>query len=184
MLTELQEKKIRHLFRVFDMNNDGVLDKNEYINLFSGLAETIGYRNNQYSYKKLQKLPFLIWRKMHSFFECDLNKNINQDQWVEWANHVLKELNSNPQAKENILSFYFKIFDILDINNNKFISLNNYKKCFNYFRLKGNPDAIFYRIDIEKKGQISRKNFGQLFLEYYGQDIDAPGNYLWGIFID
>lgn len=63
-----------------------------------------------------------------------------------------------------------------------YLTLKDYKNWFKQFQLKGDPVAIFYRLDIHGNGKISKESFGQLALDYYLYKLEAPGNYLWGIF--
>ena len=182
MLTELQEKKIRHLFNVFDGNGDGVLEKEEFVLLFSNSIEMIGSQRVNRQSLKIKKLQLIVWRKMQRFFNYSLDGKINQEQWLKWTDSVVNDLQYNTESTKNFLKFYYTIFNSLDTDEDGYLTLMDYQNWFKHFQLQGNPVAIFYKLDINKKGKISKENFGRLVLDYYLYKPDAPGNYLWGLF--
>lgn len=182
MLTELQEKKIRHLFHVFDRKGDGVLDQEEFVGLFSNSVEMIEPQKVNRQGLKIKKLQFLVWRKLQKFFNFNLDSTINQEQWITWTDYIVNNLKYNTELTQNFIRFYHAIFESLDTDKDGYLTLKDYMIWFKHFQLRGDPTAIFYRLDINRNGKISKEGFGQLALDYYLYKLEAPGNYLWGIF--
>ncbi len=75
------------------------------------------------------------------------------------------------------------LFDALDQSGDGVISPAEYRIFATAYRIEGETDELFARLDTDGDRQISRDEFTQLWIEFVlGEDESAAGNWLYGEF--
>ncbi|MBO1352080.1 MAG: EF-hand domain-containing protein [Hormoscilla sp. GUM202] len=178
MLTELQIRKWKRLFHVYDANENGVVEKADFEEIFQNIVASRNLIPGTPKYDRLYAEFMSDWELLRK--DADKNNN-GKIELTEWLKHGDRRINSPEMCKINI-DMANDIFELLDINGDGVISLEEYKTIFWIWRL---PEELatknFPLLDINCDGRISKEEFKILVEQFYqSDDPDAPGNLFFG----
>jgi Ca2+-binding EF-hand superfamily protein len=178
-MTELQKVKQVHYFNVLDYNDDGVLEKQDFINIADRLAEMRDYEEGSSRYTAVRQEILRMWTNARALSGKEGKAQITLDDWLA---HEQKVLDSNVLIHSYVQGIARAIFDILDEDNDGVISKEEYLKFFRSFH--GNvedAEIAFRKLDEEGEGYLTRKSFLEAVTEFHlSDDPDARGNWLFG----
>ena len=178
-MTELQKAKQVHYFNVLDYNNDGTLEKQDFVNVADRLAEMRGYEEGSSKHTAVRQEILRMWTNARALSGKEGKTQITLDDWLA---HEQKVLDSNVLIHSYVQGIARAIFDILDADNDGVISEDEYMKFFRSFRGDDEDAEIaFQKLDEDEKGYLTRQEFLEAVTEFHlSDDPDAPGNWLFG----
>lgn len=178
MLTELQKRKWTRLFRVYDANENGVVEKADFEEIFQNIVAARNLTPGTPEYEQLHAKFMEDWE----YLRQDADKNNNgKIELSEWLEHGDRRINS-PEMYQTNIDMANAIFELLDINGDGVISLEEYQTIFWIWRIsEGLAVEIFPKLDLNGDGTISKEEFNILIEQFYqSDDPDAPGNLFFG----
>lgn len=178
MSIQFRNQKLRHLFRVFDVDADGGLTKAEFVGFTDKLAEAIGHASPE-ALEQARNGQRFLWGAMREYAGGDDCTGIAVDEFLAWATALIEAIQtggggwmsrwSDPQ------------FDLMDVRGEGRIGIAEYAAWCEAYELPGDPDRMFRQLDEDGDGAISKPEFLRLTLEFLAsEDTDAAGNVLWG----
>ncbi len=178
-MTELQKVKQVHYFNVLDYNDDGVLEKQDFVGVADRLAEMRGYEDGSSKHTAIRQEILRMWTNARALSGKEGKTQITLEDWLA---HEQEVLDSNVLIHSYVQGIARVIFDILDADNDGVISEEEYLKFFQSFR--GDEDdgkLAFQKLDPDEKGHLTRKQFLEAVTEFHlSDDPDARGNWLFG----
>lgn len=178
-MTELQKVKQVHYFNVLDYNGDGILEKQDFVNVADRLAELRGYEEGSSRHTAVRQEILRMWTNARALSGKEGKAKITLDDWLA---HEEKVIDSNVLIHSYVQGIARAIFDILDADNDGVISEEEYLKFFQSFRGdQEDGELAFEKLDHEDKGHLTRKEFLEAATEFHlSDDPDARGNWLFG----
>lgn len=178
-MTELQKAKQVHYFNVLDYNGDGILEKQDFINVADRLAELRGYEEGSSRHTAVRQEILRMWTNARALSGKEGKAKITLEDWLA---HEEKVIDSNVLIHSYVQGIARAIFDILDADNDGVISEDEYLKFFRSFRGDvEDAEVAFEKLDHEEKGHLTRKEFLEAVTEFHlSDDPDARGNWLFG----
>jgi hypothetical protein len=176
MLTDVQKKKLRHLFGVMDSNRDGRVEWADYERIAKNIADTRGYGPGSDGYGELMGQYKYGWEQAAPFADgsgMDLNK------WLEYNDALL----GTPGIYDTLVRpAAAMIFDAFDLDGDQKVSVDEWREFFRCYSVDpAEADNCFGKYDLNGDGYVSRSELVDLVGQFYlSSDPDAPGNLLFG----
>lgn len=180
-MTELQRAKQVHFFNVLDYNGDGVLERQDFIEVADRLSDLRDYKEGSSKRKAVREEILRMWTNAQSLSGSESDKELTLENWLT---HEEEVIDSDVLINSYIQGLARAIFDTLDEDNDGVISEDEYLKFFRSFRgEEGDGSAAFATLDVDGKGYLTRKEFLDIVTQFHlSDDPDAPGNWLFGAF--
>jgi Ca2+-binding EF-hand superfamily protein len=178
-MTELQKAKQVHYFNVLDYNGDGVLEKQDFVNIADRLADMRDYEEGSSRHTAVRQEILRMWTNARALSGKEGQAQITLDDWLA---HEQKVLDSNVLIHSYVQGIARAIFDILDEDNDGVISKKEYLKFFRSFRGDDeDAEMAFQKLDEADNGYLTRKSFLEAVTEFHlSDDPEARGNWLFG----
>lgn len=178
-MTELQKTKQIHYFNVLDYNNDGVLEKQDFVDIADRLAEMRDYEEGSSRHTAIRQEILRMWTNARALSGTEGKEEVTLDDWLA---HEQEVLDSNVLIESYVQGFARAIFDILDEDDDGVISEEEYLMFFRSFRGdEGDGALAFEKLDDDNNGYLTRKEFLEAVTEFHlSDDPDARGNWLFG----
>lgn len=178
-MTELQKAKQVHYFNVLDYNGDGVLEKQDFVDVADRLAKMRGYEDGSSKHTAVRQEILRMWTNARALSGKEGQTEITLEDWLA---HEEKVLDSNVLIHSYVQGIARAIFDILDADNDGVISKDEYLTFFRSFRGdEEDAEQAFQTLDQEDEGYLTRKQFLEAVTEFHlSDDPEARGNWLFG----
>jgi len=166
-------KKFSHFFHVLDFDGDGVVTRNDYVQMGERFASVSDVDDKR---KEEIKKHFLgIWDEM--FANLSTESRITPDQFVKNLTEIGEQ--GRKKISETTAPLMFKA---VDADGDGLIQLQEYR---NYYKLLKNKDEAadesFKTIDLNHDGCISLEEYNQGFLDFFtSEDQTSPNRHFFG----
>ncbi len=180
IFSEIQKRKVHHLFNVLDIDRNGKLQPDDFINVGRKIITQLELDPNARSAR-------LILLKAHRLFVQLLIDLENPDMeltlwdWVEFFRNQLQSSNAR------ILNYYIYrtsryIFDLFDVNKDKLISREEYSNMLTVYNIPQNTAKVgFEELDMNKDDIVSSDEMINGLKNFFkSSDPNAPGNMIFG----
>lgn len=180
IFSETQKRKVHHLFNVLDIDRNGQLQPNDFVNVGKKIVKQLGLKENARGAR-------LILLKSHRLFVqllTDLhNPELTLTLW-DWIAFFRDQVESED---EGILDHYIQrtsrhIFDLFDVNKDKHISREEYANMLTIYNIPHDM-AIqgFEELDANGDGLISVEEMIEGLNNFFkSEDTDSKGNLIFG----
>lgn len=179
MLSSYQETKITKLFQFWDANNNGVLDKPDYIRVAERLSAERGWEPESKESKFLHEKLIEDWLQAEKFADTNNDHKIMIDEWLVFCETFMGNKEMYDVTVTNVAD---AIVDAVDIDNNGLLIEHEWQLLFRIYGKTNEEAAYAYNIMSDHgKIDIDKKTVLNLLDEFfYSQDKDARGNYMFG----
>lgn len=180
IFSEIQKRKVHHLFNVLDIDRNGKLQPDDFINVGKKIIAQLDLDKNSRS-------ASLILLKAHRLFVqllIDLDNpemELTLWDWVEFFRNQLKSSNSR------ILDYYIHrtsryIFDLFDTNKDKLMSREEYSNMLTVYNIPQNTAKVgFEELDSNEDDFVSSEEMITGLKNFFkSSDADAQGNMIFG----
>ena len=148
--------KMERRFDGLDLNKNGYLEKKDFEIYAKNLAKIhkVGSEKEEYYFKRVSAL----------FYNDDDGKSVSKKEFVE----KMKKLVSRKDAKDVIREYCEGLCEILDVNNDKRISLPELKALLEAANLdKKIANKIFAVADTDRDGYLSFEEYHEILLKIF-----------------
>ncbi|WP_425392999.1 EF-hand domain-containing protein [Ekhidna sp.] len=180
VFSETQKKKVHHLFNVLDIDRNGQLQPNDFVNVGKKIVAQLNLSPKSRSAR-------LILLKSHRLFVQLLtdvnNPEINLTLW-DWIAFFRDQVESD---EPGILDHYIKrtsrhIFDLFDMNKDRLISREEYANMLTIYNISQKVAVQgFEELDENNDDHISAEEMiAGLHNFFRSSDENAKGNLIFG----
>ncbi|HKW03355.1 MAG TPA: EF-hand domain-containing protein [Vicinamibacterales bacterium] len=181
MLSDLQRRKLATLFKLHDLDHDGILTRTDFEQYADRLAGARGFRSGTAEHSTLLASFITMWDGLGSKADTNRDKQVTLDEWLAYYDTLVHQ----PAMYEQVGAPIAKsVFGLLDANGDGVVTPDDYALLFG----AGSADpqqaaAAFKRIDIDADGRVTPAELSRLLGEFFtSQNPEAPGNWLFGAF--
>ncbi len=179
-LSDTQKRKIHHLFNVLDIDRNGFLQPEDFVNVGKKIVELLDL-------DKDSRAARLILLKSHRLFVqllADLNNpELSLTLW-DWIEFFRDQVESK---EDGILEHYIQrtsrhIFDLFDVNRDKLISRIEYADMLTIYNLS-HETAVkgFEELDENEDNHISAQEMINGLRNFFkSSNPEAKGNLIFG----
>lgn len=201
MLTELQKRKLKRLFDLYDVDGSGVITAADFETMAESQAKVQGYQRGSFEYNIIFSQFKTLWNNFQKDVDIDGDGQVTLEEFLErkakqlsfkesYRPLWLERQSGNPTSQsyersyeEDVIAKLTNlIFERLDVDGNGEISRQEYEQGF----LAGLSDSnlsedIFSKLDTNGDGHLSKEEILQHVHDFfYSDDPEAPGNWILG----
>ncbi|WP_338760784.1 hypothetical protein WAF17_14245 [Bernardetia sp. ABR2-2B] len=184
-LTPLQERKARRMFEIFDINNDGTIERNDFTIILDKLSEVVPFSKQSETYRGLNYLYQNRWKKMLFFadgtIDNEKDEKISIQEWIFYCNSLI-EKNSYEEDILPITCYVIRLFADQNKKEDFKIDISVFEKFYSAYGInKELAKQVFEKLDVEKKGYLTEEQITNYWREFYeSNDENALGNWFFG----
>jgi Ca2+-binding EF-hand superfamily protein len=176
MLTRLQETKLGHLFRAFDADANGFIERSDYTTLAQNLAGIRKLAPSSADYDKLEGLVLQTWEELRAFADTDGDGRVGFAEWLAFHDQFL----SAPDAFE---IFYHRtaefVFALIDRDGDGRVDLDDHRDFLRAVRVDPGPwaEENFRQADTNGDGRLDYDEVAAVLRDfYYSDDASIPAS--------
>lgn len=189
-LTPLQARKAKRMFEIFDINNDGSIERKDFNLILDRFSEIVSFSKQSETYRGLNYLYQNRWKKMLFFadgivdnVDNEKDQKINLGEWLAYCSSLL-EKNSYEEDILPISLYVIRLFAHQNKEEDFKIDSSVFEKFFSAYHIDATlSQSTFEKLDIQKKGYLTEEKITTYWREFYeSDDENAVGNYFFGTY--
>ena len=179
MLTDLQRRKIRHLFDVYDARGNGYLDRDDYEALAHAAAAARGHAPGSDAHEAITHAFYTRFRRLEAIADFSRDGRVSVDEWVDFFEIVLEDAAAFEQVVGATVGFVFELFDL---NDDAMLDARELARLRRAFGIPADDgDALFARLDTNGDGRLSAREAREAIATFFrSDDPDTPANEFFG----
>ena len=178
MLSEFQKRKLTMLFHHQDLNHDGFLDKADFEQFAKRLCEIQNYSPGSPQYEAVYTQNMTVWERVRKLADKDKDNRVSLEEHLESYGLTLSDENLYNQLVTEYVKSLLTLWDRDGDGRLSGIEYVAFAGC-------GGVGAeaareAFRHLDRDGNGYLTIDELMQNVKEFYGDDPDAPGNWIAG----
>lgn len=176
MLTELQVKKLTRYFQVYDIDDDGRIERSD----FERIVENVTLLHGQGSAASGLRVAYMArWDALRASADMDGDRGIDLDEWLA---HWQIALGEEGRAAAEAEAITDRLFSVFDLDEDDRIGPGEFADFYGVFGLSVELSRdVFDALDTNGDGMLTRGELNELSRDFYlGDDVEAAGNMLFG----
>ncbi len=182
MLSDLQRKKLTHFFRLLDLDNNDILQLDDFSDIAERLSQEFGYDHASDEHKFLVDRCVNFFHRLLTNIEHEGYQVISLEEWLNYMDTTFVH-NPEHEALDEFTDFIIGfLFDLFDENNDGYLSAEEYADMFLLYNIDiKHSGKAFTSIDINKDERLARNELVYAFETFMtSDDPDARGNWIFG----
>ena len=182
MLSELQRRKLERRFALFDVSENGVLDKDDFELAAQRVARAFRRVPGMRGYRGIRSSHLQQWQHLQAAMDADGDGNITKDEYIAAMTSKVIE---DPTGYDQVIRPSIEaMLDIADVNHDNQLDPEEFVRMLGAYSVPAeDAAAVFARLDRDDSGYLTRDEIDLAFEEFFlSDDADAPGNWLFGAF--
>lgn len=180
MLTSLQEVKLDRAFGHLDVDGDGAIDWEDWIELATRITGAFGRSPSSPQGAEVISAFEQLWQALLANLDLDGDRRVTPPEWRAGMaqafidDHTGYTANFRPAAQA--------VFQLADTDGDGELGPAEFRALQRAFgTAEPGIDAAFERLDTDGSGTVTVAELVAAAEQYYrGADPDATGNWLWG----
>ncbi len=186
MLGELQKEKLMKVFRIWDTDNNGFLEREDWVRIQERHAAALGLGPETPEYQAMGALFNGIWEVLRASADKDRDQRISPDEFLTYAEGVYGDVTEigYQHIPERERAMFDAILQWADQDRAGKISFDDYSTWLAAWLggdVRDRAKQAFQRLDMNGDGYISDDELRSIIAEFVlSNDPAAPGNSLFG----
>lgn len=178
-LSEFQKKKFTHLFRLYDANNNGKINKADYERRTHFLAQQRGFEMDSPEYLQIRQRIMSDWEQLSFYVDEDADGQIILREFLAYYEYVLSD---DTMWSENAEETADAIIEVCDVNGDGKITVDEYGVFFKSYTLTdAQVQFAFEKLDADGDGLVTMNELVNAFDQFgKSENPDDAGNYIFG----
>lgn len=179
MLSNLQRMKLTRYFRVYDVDDDGVIGLADFERVVENLRTLHGLDETSSQYDALREGYLVRWNAVREAADVDGDGGVNVEEWLDYWAEVLAD---DARYEAEVAALSARLFDLFDTDEDGVIRADEFCDFYSAYGLSAAlARKVFVDLDQNSDGALSRDELLIVGREFYrSDDPEAPGNKLFG----
>lgn len=177
MSQDLITRKYKHMFRRFDVDGSGSVNRSDFEKAPAWICGRLGQPLGSSVHKNLQSAYDLVWGLI-SGMDANGDGDLTEAEWLAgWSNAVKSD-----SIQEVISQAADLVFDCVDTSGDGEIGADEYSRWLcAHGATETDAASAFPKLDHNGDGQVSKTEMRQNVCEFYtSTSVDSRGNWLFG----
>ncbi len=179
MLTPLQQEKLIHYFRLYDVDDNGRIARAD----FERVAENVralhlsGERSPEY--RAIHDGFLARWESLRASADADDNGSVDVHEWLRYWEGVLAD---EARYQAEVAGVVERLLELFDTDGDGVLGADEFCSFYAIYGMKAAmARRVFLDLDVDGDGAATREELMDMVHEFYrGDDPRAPGNRLFG----
>ncbi|GAA3030383.1 EF-hand domain-containing protein [Actinokineospora globicatena] len=175
MATQLQQRKYEKAFERFDVDRDGVLQRNDITAMAKIWRETFAVAEATEEAIRIDRLAEQLWQDITSATDADADGTVSKTEW----NQAMER----PEFVDKVaLPFALAVFDLADKDGSGRLSVQEMIAAQSRSGISEQETRrMFDALDADHDGEVHRDEYASAIREFYlSDDPNAVGNLMVG----
>ncbi len=176
MLTILITKKLTRYFQVYDIDDDGRIERSD----FERIVENVSLLHGGGATAVALRSAYMgRWDALRASADMDGDRGVDLDEWLA---HWQLTLEDSARARTEAEVITDRLFTVFDLDGDDRIGPAEFADFYGVFGLSVDLSrSVFEALDTNGDGVLTREELLALSRDFYtGDDVEAPGNFLFG----
>lgn len=179
MLSEFQRKKIDFIFDKIDLDQDGLITKQDYQALVEKSVEALGKAAQPDNREWIQNAYMEFWAGFSQSADRDGDQGVNREEYLTFWAMAMENREFFDQICGGIITQLTRMFD-LD-GDNQLSPAEWAMLCQAYDYDPEEIETVFDKLDIKRDGYLDFQEMLEMSVQfYYSNNPVDPGNWMWG----
>jgi juvenile hormone diol kinase len=179
MLSDLQQKKLTHYFRVYDVDDDGRIARPDFERVVENVRALHAADEQSSTHRRLHDGYLRRWEALRSSADANHDGGVDVAEWLGYWDGVLSD---EDRYDAEVAAVTRTLFDIFDTDGDGALGPDEFCNFYGVYGLNAAmARQVFTTLDIDGDGIVSRHELVAMAHEFYrSDDPEAPGNRLFG----
>ena len=175
MISDLRRRRFTAVFDRLDANDDGVLDREDFLVIADKFAKQAGWEQDSPQAEGVRRLYAAWWTQFCVGADSNNDGVLTADELVTGVGAM---------DRSAFVGGAPMVFDVFDRSGEGLISPAEYRELLSIYGVdSAQADEIFARLDLDGDGYITREEFEELLMTFlFSEDEDDPGTLLFGYY--
>ena len=178
-LTPFQKRKLSRIFAVLDLNQDGLVDRADYVRRVDAVARLCQWPDDSPEYRRNLDFALEEWRSLCESADRDEDGEVTREEFLRYGETFLDDRGAVRAYARGDVQL---LFDAMDLDGDGKIVLDEYRT---YLEVSGvdasGAEVFFAHADLDEDGRITRAEMAHAVEEFLlSENPEAGGNYLFG----
>lgn len=181
MLSDLQTKKLTRYFQVYDIDDDGRIDAADFDRIVHNVMILHWAEEGSEVTEALRDAYSRFWDGLRSAADGDGDGGVTLDEWLAYWQITLDD---DGLYEAEVHELTDRLFRVFDLDEDGTIGAAEFMDFFGVFGLPVDlAESVFVELDSNGDGVVSRDELLKVARDFYrSDDLEAPGNLLFGPF--
>jgi Ca2+-binding EF-hand superfamily protein len=177
-MSDLQERKFKRLFTLFDFNGDGYVQAGDFEDLLIRIANVMKVSPDSAEYRRLRFASRAVWDFVFKDAEVSGDYRVDLREWLSHCEQLVKVR----YFEHTVPAAAGLFFDLFDQDKDGKISRDELVAFYQAFNMDGElAKRNFARYDRDGDGFLDKEHVVHLVQQFHtSSDLDAEGNAFFG----
>lgn len=179
MLTPLQQQKLTHYFRLYDVDDDGRIARADFERVAENVRALHLASDESPQHRAIREGFLLRWETLRASADADDNGAVDLTEWLRHWDGVLAD---DARYQNEVAQLADLLFELFDTDGDGVLGADEFCNFYGIYGLKAAmARLVFLDLDVDADGDVTRRELMDMVHEFYrGGDPGAPGNRLFG----
>ncbi|MBT8335221.1 MAG: EF-hand domain-containing protein [Gemmatimonadetes bacterium] len=179
MLSALQTRKLTRYFRVYDVDDDGVVGVRDFERVLENLRVLHGVADDTPALARLRQAYVVRWDAVRRSADADADGGVDLQEWLAYWDDVLA---SEDRYAAEVAGLVDRLYSLFDTDDSGRIDVDEFCNFHGAYGLHAETSRrVFHALDQDGDGAITRDELTAAAHDFYrSDDPAAPGTDLYG----
>ncbi len=179
MLSEFQQRKLRHLFTVYDVHTNGFLERDDYELLAHAAATERSHPPGSTEHERITRAFLTQFERMKAIADFSRDGRVAPDEWLDFFEIVLADENAFEAVVGETVNL---LFDMFDLDHDDVLDPEEVASLRRAFGVRTESgDDFFATLDTNGDGKLSAAEVRAAVEQFFrSEDPSEPGNLFFG----
>lgn len=179
MLSTLQNQKLTRYFRVYDIDDDGIVGRADFERILENLRILHRAGPTDARWTGLRDAYLGRWEIVRESADADEDGGVDLQEWLDYWAELLTD---DGRYEAEVSALVDRLYALFDTDESGRIEVDEFCSLYGAFGLRAElAREVFEGLDENGDGAVSRAELTEMAHQFYrSDDPSAPGNRLYG----